>query len=162
MEIFATTLLIAGMIDDLRSQKIHNKLILALVAATLIFLTINSGFAGIVSGGVSFLVALAFAVPLTLAKVLGGGDMKLFAVFGLATNIPAVLGVAVFSLFWGALLGVVRAGLGGQLKGLILSTTQLLWTKGEGHQAFRIPYSVALLLGWMTHLTLLHAGMSLW
>lgn len=163
MEIAATLILLAGVIDDLRSQKVHNKLIIALFSLTVLALIIISGPFSLVSGSVSFLLALGFAIPLALAGVIGGGDMKLFAVFGLATNTHAVLEVAAFSLIWGALLGTTRAILMGQGKSLLLSTTQLLWTKGgPGSTEFRIPYTVALLFGWMSHLTLMHLGISLW
>ena len=163
MEIVATLILLAGVVDDLRSQKVHNKLIIALFSLTVLALIIISGPLSLIPASISFLLALGFAIPLALVGVLGGGDMKLFAVFALATNTHAVMEVAVFSLIWGALLGTTRAILMGQGKNLLLSTTQLLWVKGgPGATQFRIPYTIALLFGWMSHMTLMHLGISLW
>lgn len=163
MDILATVILLAGVVDDLRSQKVHNKLIIFLFLLTVATLIYLSGPTSLIPSSISFALALAFSLPLVLVGVLGGGDMKLFAVFGLATNIPAVLGVAVYSLLWGALLGVVRALISGKFKTLVLSTTQLLWTKGgSSNSEFKIPYTVALFFGWLTHMSLLHMGASPW
>jgi prepilin peptidase CpaA len=162
MEIWATLILVLAAIDDLRSQKVHNKLVIALLIFTFIALLVTGGPYSILPGLVSFSVALMFAIPLTLVRVIGGGDMKIFAVFGLATNISAVIGVAIFSILWGALLGLIRALFMGNFKELLLSTSQLLWVKGESRTEFKIPYTIALLVGWLTHLTLVRMGVSPW
>ena len=163
MDILATVILLAGVVDDLRSQKVHNKLIIFLFLLTVVAIVFLSGPIALLSSSLGFFMALAFSIPLVLVGVLGGGDMKLFAVFGLATNVSAVLGVAVYSIFWGALLGVVRALISGQFKALMLSTTHLLWAKGGSTATeFKIPYTIALFFGWLTHMTLLHMGVSPW
>jgi Flp pilus assembly protein protease CpaA len=163
MNVMATLILCAGVFDDLRTQKIHNKLILALLALTVLALLILSGPYAFIPALYSFLLALAFALPLTLAGVLGAGDMKLFAVFALATDMVGVTHVAIFSVVWGALLGLLRALFMGKARELLLSTTQLIWMKGgPAREAFKFPYSVALLFGWLSHLTVTHLGMSLW
>lgn len=163
MDVLATFILLSGVLDDLRSQKVHNKLIIALFCITLILTPILLGPSALVSALISFGLALMFSIPLVLIGVIGGGDMKLFAVFGLATNIPAVIGVGVYSLIWGALLGIIRAAMGGKLQELVLSTTQLLWIKkGSGQKQFKIPFTVAMFFGWLTHLTLVQMRMSPW
>lgn len=162
MTLLGTFVLAAGVIDDLRSQKVHNYLILILFLITFVTVLVVSGVAGLATGALSFLLALFFGMPLFFAKMLGAGDVKLFAVFGLATDFNAVLHVAVLSILWGALLGVVKAIFSGQLQTLILSTTQMLWTKGEGAKQFRIPFTVAMFFGWMTHLSLIRMGVSIW
>lgn len=162
MEVLATLILLSGVIDDLWTKKVHNKLIIVLFAITIITLVVFFGPYSLFSASLSFVLALAFGIPLVLVGVLGGGDMKLFAVFGLATNTSAVLGVAVYSLVWGALLGVVRALFMGRLQELLLSTSQLLWVKGNAGQEFKVPYTVALFFGWLTHLTLIQLGASPW
>lgn len=162
MTIVATLILFCGMLDDLRSQKVHNKLILVLFFVALLSLIALHGVYALPSALLSFALALAFGIPLVLVGAIGGGDMKLLAVFGLATHISAVLGVAIYSLLWGALLGLVRAGFMGKLQDLVLSTTQLLWVRGATHSALKIPYTVALFFGWLTHLTLVQVGVSPW
>lgn len=163
MYMLATFILFSGVLDDLRSQKVHNKLIIALFCITIILVPVLSGPSALITALVSFGLALMFSIPLVLVGVIGGGDMKLFAVFGLATNVPAVIGVGVYSLAWGALLGVVRAALSGKFQELLLSTTQLLWIKkGPGQKQFKIPFTVALFFGWLTHVTLVQLGQSPW
>lgn len=162
MEILGSVILVCGVIDDLRSQKVHNALVLSLFALTLVTISILSGPSSLIFGFYGFALALLFTLPLFFAKVIGGGDVKLFAIFGLATTMNAVFHVAILSILWGALLGLVRSILSGQFKQLILSTTQLLWTKGEGQKQFKIPFTVALLFGWMTYLSLNQVGVLLW
>lgn len=163
MEFLATSILFAGMIDDLRSKKVHNKLIIALLVITVVAEIYFKGVFGLTSGLLGFALALVFGIPLVLTGVLGGGDMKLLAVFGLATNSMAVLWVVIYSLVWGAFLGVVRAIFMGKLSELVLSTTNMLWTRGGAAQNdFKIPYTVALFFGWLTHLSLMRLGVSLW
>ncbi len=163
MEFLATSILFAGMIDDLRSKKVHNKLIIALTIITLISVVYLNGIFGLTAGLLGFALALVFGIPLVLTGVLGGGDMKLLAVFGLATNSMAVLWVVIYSIIWGALLGVVRAIFMGRFSELVLSTTNMLWTRGGTAQNdFKFPYTVALFFGWLTHLSLMRLGVSLW
>ena len=154
-----SAILLAGTIDDLRSQKIHNKLILAMLPIVLISQFVGFGASGLGYGALAFGVALGISIPMVLAGVLGGGDMKLFAVFAIATNIAATVYVGIYSLFWGALFGVMRAILMGQ--GLVLFYNMVGLVKrekpAEAHLT-KIPYSVALLFGWMTYLSLRQIG----
>lgn len=150
-----TIVLLAGVIDDLRSRKVHNYLVLTLAALAFTTTFIFGGLPGVKEGLLAFLTALAIGIPLTLARVVGAGDMKLLAAFALATNWSAVVTVSVASVFWGALLGVVRALLGRDL-GTLMATTWLVMKrqKPEAQTLHHIPYSVALFFGWLTHLTL--------
>lgn len=148
-----------GVFDDLRSKKVHNKLILILLPIALLSQFIGFGLSGISYGAFGFLLALSLTIPMVLAGMLGGGDMKLFSVFALATNMNAAIWVGMTSLFWGALLGIFRAIFLGQ--GLVLLTNTMgLLRKEKPKEAHltKIPYTVALLFGWLTYLTFQFIG----
>lgn len=152
-------ILLAGVIDDLRSRKVHNKLILGLLPVALVSQFLIFGVSGIGVAALSFGLALCLTVPMVLSGMLGGGDMKLLAVFGLATNMNAVLWVAVLSILFGGLLGLVRAMVSGQGLVLVTNTFRLLKReKIDSAKLHPIPYTVALFFGWITFLSLNNWG----
>jgi len=159
-----TLILLTGVIDDMRSRKVHNQLIIALLVLTLTVQIISGGTDGLLSGAIGLGAALVFCLPLVLARVIGAGDMKLLAVFGLSTHWTAVGAVLFLSLFWGAVLGVARAALKGELTMLLYSTASIAMRKKPPHASLQsIPYSVALLFGWLSYLTVVRLqGVGLW
>ena len=89
-------------------------------------------------------------------SALGAGDMKVLGVLGLATNWQVAIWTAIFSLVWGALLGVFKALLEGKGLALLNNTLNVLnrQTRPETQHYHRIPYTVALLLGWATFVSM--------
>ncbi len=158
--IIPTLILLAGVAGDLRSRKVKNSLVIvsAIIAIGVHFYF--SGTQGLVDGGLAFVTALALTLPLVLARVLGAGDMKLLAAFALSLNWYAVFVTVVGSLFWGAILGVTRAILAGQGLTMVKNTVAIL--KGVNSQTLqttKIPFTVALLFGWLTFVSLeFHGG----
>ncbi len=146
-------ILLSGMIDDLATKKIHNYLVLGLLVGTLVSVGFVFQWAGLIQGGLGMITAFTLCMPLFLARALGGGDLKLLAVFGLATDWNTVLWVLVYSFFWGALLGFFRALLAGTAKELLKNTLSLLKKKTEkdNKNFHQIPYTVALMFGWFTY-----------
>ena len=148
-------ILLIACIDDLRSRKIHNKLILIMLAFTLPAVFFLTGWEGLKSGSVSALLALLFAVPLTLARVIGGGDFKLFVLIAFTLNFRELFWIAIYSLPWALLLGLIRIALDKKLK-------QFFWNilfmfrhrSSKGLEFHSIPYSVALFMSWLSFLTL--------
>lgn len=149
----STAILIAGVVDDLRSQKFHNWLFLACCAFGLSVSLALGGWDGLLLSSVGFIAGIAIPLPLVLAGSLGAGDMKLLAAFGLVAGWEAVLSVAILSLFWGAIFGVVRTVANGQGKLLLANLFAIVALRErKGLQLHRMPYTVALLVGWMSHL----------
>ncbi len=149
----------AGIIDDLRSQKVHNKLIMILLPLAIVGQFLGFGLEGLAYGGLAFLFALMLTIPMVLTGMLGGGDMKLLALFALATNLNATIWVSVTSLFWGGLLGVIHAILNKQGTLLLWNTIGLFKKqKPDENHMTKIPYTVALMFGWMTYLSLTQFG----
>jgi prepilin peptidase CpaA len=148
-----SVILLAGVIDDLRSRKVHNELVLVALLAAAVFAFFAGGTHGIFLGLLSLGAALLMTLPLTLFGILGAGDMKLFLAFGLCTTWETVVYVGVAALAWGAILGVLRALVGGEIKSLVSNTFGLLSQKSiEAKELHRIPYTVALFMGWMSYL----------
>lgn len=159
MWIVATAILMLGMFDDLRSRKVHNSLLLALFPLALLSSLYFRGFDGTMMGLGAFILALILTVPLFAGGILGGGDVKLFAVFAFCVDTSSMFYTLLYSVVWGAVFGLTRAAANKRLMVLVRNTM-----KAARHQRLRpqeihkIPYTFALLLGWFTQLTLLHAG----
>ncbi len=152
----ATLTLIAGMVDDLRSRKVHNALIMALLPVVAFSSLYFRGIDGTMIGIGAMLLALIITIPLFAVRILGGGDVKLFGVFALALDPVSMFWTLIYSFFWGALFGVTRAALSKQLLALVRNTTKAASRqKIEAQQLQKIPYTFALLLGWLTQLTFL-------
>jgi len=155
----ATLTLVAGLVDDLRSRKVHNVLILSLLPAVLAASLYYRGLDGSLIGAGACALALLATIPLFAFGILGGGDVKLFAVFALAVDPASVLYTLFYSVLWGGAYGVTRAALQKQLPMLVRNTYKLASKqKLQPQELHKIPYTFALLLGWFTQLTFLRAG----
>jgi prepilin peptidase CpaA len=150
----ATGILLAGVIDDFRSRKFHNWLFLACAAVAVVVAVLTQGIWGLGFGIAGFTAGLIVFLPLVLLRIIGAGDMKLMAAFGIIAGWSPVLAVAFYSLFWGAAFGVLQVVLKGQFTGLVRNLGAM--TINRSHQTptelHRIPYTAALLLGWFTYL----------
>lgn len=156
-----TLILVAGVINDLWRKKVFNWISLTLIVVAGLYVAVFKGLAAFPVALLGAGLALALTLVFVMAKIMGGGDMKLFIAFGLATDMTAVFYTFIFSFIWGALLGVIKAFLDGQGLDLLKNTLQVAVLKKQTNtELHRIPYTVALLFGWFTHLTL--QGVSLW
>ena len=144
---------VAGVIDDLRSRKFHNSLFIASFTVALIVLLVMDGVSGLWVGIAGAASAFVFSLPLVLTRSMGAGDMKLLVALCVLTTWAGSLNVLIYSVFWGALLGVfqviLRRDISRLLKNMMtIFNPSLQKDEGEFH---RIPYTVALLLGWMSY-----------
>ena len=162
-------LLIAG-IDDLRSRKIHNKLILFLLPVVLlaVFLLkgfqagdagfssfLAHGFQGLKTGGFSALLALLVCIPLALARVIGGGDLKLLVLFAFTVHWSDFFRILIYSLPWALLLGLFKIILDKKLKSFVFNLFFLVrHCSAQGLQFHSIPFSIALFMAWLSFLTM--------
>jgi len=156
MFMVATFTLIAGMVDDLRTRKVHNALVFSLLPLVALASFYFRGFEGTMTGVGALLLALILTIPLFAARILGGGDVKLFGVFALALDPLSMFWTLIYSFIWGALFGLTRAALSKQLLALVRNTTKAASRhKIQAQELHKIPYTFALLLGWLTQLTFL-------
>lgn len=151
----ATAILIAGVVDDLRSRKFHNWLFLVCAALATIVLIATNGPMAMLLGLLGFTAGFALLTPLVLMKIIGAGDMKMMAAFGIVAGWEAVLTVSIAALLWGALFGLLRTMLRGQLKTLASNMFSIVALRQrEGLQLQTMPFTVAILMGWLTHLVI--------
>lgn len=159
MWMIATFILLVGMFDDLRSRKVHNQLLLALFPIALLASVYFRGFDGTMLGVATLLGALVLTIPLFATGILGGGDVKLFAVFAMCLDTSNMFYTLVYSVVWGAVFGLTRATAQKQLFVLVRNTMKAARQQRlRPQEVHKFPYTFALVLGWFTQLTLLHAG----
>lgn len=151
----ASLILTAGVVDDLRSRKVHNWLAVLCLVIGLASSFYFGGWYGLQTGMLSAAVALAVSAPLFVFKIVGGGDIKLFVAFAASVSWTAALMTGFYSLIWGAIFGLLQALLQKQgsavFKNIMTLTVE---RKTEGLSLHKIPFTVALLVGWLTTLKL--------
>lgn len=153
--ILALLLLAVGVADDLRSRKVHNQIIIFGLIVSLIYLFAFEGFSGALAGLISAMTALVAILPMYLIRALGGGDVKLFVVTAFLMPWQGVLISLFASLVWGSLLGILQILLKGEFKILVTNLTSLfLRVRPQEQNLHKIPYTVALLFGFLTQLSL--------
>ncbi len=144
--LIATAILFCGVIDDLVSKKFHNWLFLVLFFLAIISNFYFQGSYGLKLGFTGLICAMFIFIPTVWLGALGAGDLKLMMAFGVLTQFETVLEVFVYSLFWGALFGLLRALFSGKFK--------TIFKKNMQNQGKTFPYTIALFLGWLNVLTL--------
>lgn len=154
--ILSTIILLVGVVDDLRSRKFHNWLFLVCSLVAFVAMAIVGGWTSLYLSTLGFGAGFIVLLPLVLLKMVGAGDMKLLAAFGIAAGWNAVISVAIMSLFWGAIFGVVRVIIGGQLRVLLGNMVAIVTPRGSTARSslelHKIPFTIALLMGWLSHL----------
>ena len=151
----ASLILVAGVVDDLRSKKVHNWLFLTCTAIAVVTGVIHSGLVGLNFALLGFLAGLLTLLPFVLLKIIGAGDMKLFAAFGAVAGWSTTVDVAIFALIWGALFGIVTVIVKGQFKATVQNMLAIAGMKDHTQlMLHKMPFTVALLMGWLSHLTL--------
>lgn len=151
--ILPTLILIVGVVDDLRTKKIHNKLVIVLLAIAALYQFAFFGPTGLLQGLMASGLAFLIFVPMVLSKMLGAGDMKLMLAFGMSTIWVNVLWTSIYSLVWAAVFGIIYAISHKKLTGLLVNTIDLAkFKKGASDNTLKIPYSIALLMGWLHQL----------
>ncbi len=172
--IFPACILLVGVLDDLRSRKIHNRLILILAALALIFvfcfqinwnleeirqknqLLVFAFLSQLLMEGVlpvlgKSVLALGLTAPLVLMKVIGGGDMKLYVVLGFVSSPRLLFFSLVFAVVWGGVLGLVKSCLDKKIRMVLLNLWLLVQFKRPiSDKLTAFPFSVSLLIGWLT------------
>ena len=147
--------LLPAVVDDLRSQKIHNRLIVFLLPFVLTAVFFAGGVPALKHGAFSALIALLLAVPLALAGVIGGGDLKLLFLLAWTVAWPDLIKIFIYALPWALLLGVIKMALEKKLKDFLFNILFMLrFRKTKGLKLHSIPFSAALFAGWLSFLTL--------
>ena len=151
----ASLILAAAVVDDLRTRKFHNWLFLVCVALAALSVLVSAGVAGFPMALLGALAGFAIFLPLVLMKIIGAGDMKLMVAFGLAAGWDAVLPVAGWGLAWGAVFGVLASIFRGHARTLVYNMVSIVVVRErKGLELQKIPFTVAIMMGWLSHLVL--------
>ena len=141
------------MIDDFRTRKFHNWLFLICLFAAFAVVFSTQGPVGLGLASAGFFAGILVFLPLVLLKVVGAGDMKIMAAFGIVAGWGPVLNVAIFGLIWGALFGLAQVALKGELIQMLKNIGSMAKNKGKAQSELHsIPFTAALFLGWLTDL----------
>ena len=153
--VVATAIIAAGVVDDLRTRKFHNWLFLVCLGVATVSTLLTGGLANFSLALLGFLAAVAIYLPLVMMKIVGAGDLKLMAAFGLAAGWDPVWQTSLYGLFWGAAFGVLATVFRGQGRVLVHNMVSIVMVRErKGLELHRIPFTVAILMGWLTVLTL--------
>ena len=148
-------ILLVACVDDLKTKKIHNKLILILLPVVLMAVFFLQGIEGLQRGGFSALLACLLGVPLALMRVIGGGDLKLLILFALTMSWSGLLNSLFYSFPWAFLLGFFKIILDGKVKDFLSNLLCLFKRRtAKGLKLHSLPFSFSLFLGWLSFLTL--------
>jgi len=154
--------LAGAVFTDLKSRRVDNRFVLAILAIGILIQGFQLGFGAVGSVGASLLTAFAFGLPCYLLKIFGGGDFKLFIAISSLLDWKACLTIFIAAFVWGAILGLFRAVLAGGLKDIFANIYGLfLRVKPKEAQLHAIPYTVAILFAFLSHLSLLQMGVEL-
>ena len=149
-QLWPISFLLIAVVDDLLFRKFHNWLFITLTLVGVFYVfTFSPIHWSLALGG--FWVGGLLMLPLVLVKAIGAGDMKFMMAFGLLLGVQPIFWVFVYALIWGAVLGLLQSLLSGQFKLLIWKMASL-FQKMKPHSTHKIPYTVAILFGWLTWL----------
>lgn len=105
---FFTAILLAVSVSDVRSRRIPNRAVVALVVLGAVYsISVLSLGSGLARAGLGMLVGFALWIPFYALRMLGAGDVKLFAAAGCWLAPSHVLGAALLSALAGGVLSVV-------------------------------------------------------
>jgi prepilin peptidase CpaA len=148
-------LLTVAALWDLKRRRIPNGLVVVLGLAGLLFSTVSLGLPrGLVHGAGGALVGFALWTPLYSFKVLGAGDVKLFAASAAWLGPIGALEAALLSALAGGVLAACYLVWKGPLEGMMTGLSPWLPRKlaarampGNDGLMFSLPYGVALAAG---------------
>ena len=154
----ALLLLIASAIDDLKTQKIHNKLLLGFLPFILIssfYFQDFQFFVFLKTSLVNLFVSFIITLPLVFFRFIGGGDFKLFLLLSLCLPLNILLLTGLYALPCAVLLGLFKILIGGRFKQFMTNLYLLVrFKKLSLVEANKIPFSVCLFFGFLSLLVL--------
>ena len=146
--------------SDMRTRKIPNMLVISFFVIAAISSILISGIASTWTNIGSVLTAVAFVLPMYLLRAIGGGDFKLMIAVSPLLSWEGVIVMVLASLMWGSLIGIFSAITHGQLRHLSRNLVGIVMrVKPKAETLHKIPYSVAILFGWITQISMQYYNM---
>jgi prepilin peptidase CpaA len=101
-------LLAAACVSDLRTRLIPNRIVLVIIAAGLVFAMVaNSGISGLSHAGAGLLTGFVVWFPFYLLRMMGAGDVKLFAASATFLGARGAIEGALYTALFGGALALV-------------------------------------------------------
>jgi len=156
MTLQLATVLVASLIgaaSDVRTRRIPNALVLALLICGLVENAVLSGWNGAL-GGLALVAIVLFAGAVAFSfKLIGGGDIKLLAAAAGTLAYPAGVSFVLLTLLCGGILAVAYALCKGRLQATfanVQAITLPLFAGGRParpHDGLAMPYALAIFSG---------------
>ncbi|WNF36972.1 prepilin peptidase [Bacillaceae bacterium IKA-2] len=152
INILLLIVLVICLITDLKSRKIYNKVLFPTLVIAFVGHFMISGWAGVGSASLGFLLGLAILLIPFLLGGMGAGDVKLLAVIGALKGSAFVLTTAIYMALVGGIIAlVIILSKKGRAKGLFYH----FWAKKHGIDLLyeksalsaTFPYGVAIVAG---------------
>jgi prepilin peptidase CpaA len=101
-------LLVAACVSDLRTRLIPNRLVLTIIAAGMVLAVVaNPGINGLSHAGAGLLTGFVVWFPFYLLRMLGAGDVKLFAASATFLGARGAVEGALYTALFGGALALV-------------------------------------------------------
>ena len=97
-----------AVIQDFKSLRVSNRLILTGMAAGIFYRLLTKGLENILLMIPNIIFPIAVLYLLYLAGALGAGDIKLFSLVGCFTNFKELAYCMGFAFFWGAIASLIK------------------------------------------------------
>lgn len=160
-------LLFLAAVNDIRTSRISNRLILAGFGMGILFRLWEEGPIGIFIFFIHAIVPIIFLFILFLMRVLGAGDIKLFSIISSICGFREWIGCVTAAFIIGAILAVVRMvclrNLGMRILCLRIYIRTILTERsffpypfGAKEQENTIHFSIAILIGYLVNLGVCH------
>lgn len=102
-----TALLLLSLISDIKTKKIPNKITASFAGAGLILNCILQGMHGLLFSFAGWALPVTILFPLLLLRMLGAGDIKLFASIGALMGYSFVAYTVLYSFVFGGIISVI-------------------------------------------------------
>ena len=156
----AVALLISAY-TDFKERKVFNKVTYPFVIIGLLTHAIALGLPGLGNGAMSVVIALFIGIALLPFGWIGGGDIKLLMGVGAALGWVGLLEVTFYSIWVGAVMGLVMAAVNGYLwemlkrmgrylRGIarmVIYRTAMVKEDMERDERSKVPFAIAVLGG---------------
>ncbi len=159
--ILAALLIIISVVTDLRTKKVPNRLIIIGFILAIALIAIVDGKGGVWPALASLGAAALFAFPLYSLKAIAAGDLKLIIILSLLLNWNISITMILASMIWGSILGLVRVVLAGKSREFFQNIVAIVKKATPATQSLNyVPYTIAILFGFLTSLGLSSVGIS--
>jgi Flp pilus assembly protein protease CpaA len=147
----ALLVLLAGVTDELRSQKVQNQVALLGFVFGLGCVLAIQGLSGLMVAGLSMLIALTAILPLYFMKIVSRRDVTLYAAVSVLLNWQQVLLALMGALIWASLIGVAQVLKNGEGQ-VLLKNLRSVFGKAKlpESEKHKVAFPIALLLGFVT------------